>query len=70
MNGSAIPRGWWHYAETHYETPLRAQYDGLDPKASYRVRVVYGSQEGRKVRLTVSIVRPRKSAISCRLMGS
>src|SRR4029453_4280794 len=46
------PRAWWHYAETHYETPLRAKYDGLDPSASYRVRVVYGGQDGRKVRLT------------------
>ena len=43
---------WWHYAETHYETPLQAKYDGLDTSASYRVRVVYGGQERRKVRLT------------------
>jgi hypothetical protein len=49
---AAFPRAWWHYAETHYETPLRAKYDGLDPKAKYRVRVVYGPQSGRKVRLT------------------
>jgi hypothetical protein len=48
----ALPRAWWHYAETHYETPLRARYDGLDASASYRVRVVYAGQEGRKVRLT------------------
>ena len=47
-----IPCAWWHYAETHYETPLQAKYDGLDKSASYRVRVVYGGQEGRKVRLT------------------
>jgi hypothetical protein len=47
-----IPRAWWHYAETHYETPLRAKYDGLDASARYRVRVVYGAQEKRKVRLT------------------
>jgi hypothetical protein len=46
------PRAWWHFAETHYEVPLRAKYDGLDPSAPYRVRVVYGGQEGRKVRLT------------------
>jgi hypothetical protein len=52
MRGGSTPRAWWHYAETHYETPLRAKYDGLDPSASYRVRVVYGGQEGRKVRLT------------------
>jgi hypothetical protein len=50
--GGAGPRAWWHYAETHYETPLRANYDGLDPSAEYRVRVVYGTQERRKVRLT------------------
>src|SRR5262249_45780879 len=49
---AAFPRAWWHYAETHYETPLRAKYDGLDKSASYRVRVVYATQEGRKVRLT------------------
>src|SRR5262245_19049698 len=50
--GGATPRAWWHCAETHYETPLRAKYDGLDPSARYRVRIVYGAQEGRKVRLT------------------
>jgi hypothetical protein len=48
------PRAWWHYAETHYETPLQARYDGLDKAATYRVRVVYAGQEGRKVRLTAS----------------
>lgn len=52
MRGGATPRAWWHYAETHYETPLQAKYQGLDKSASYRVRVVYGGQEGRKVRLT------------------
>lgn len=46
-----LPRSWWYYAETHYETPLRAHYNGLDPTASYRLRVVYGPQAGRKVRL-------------------
>ena len=49
---ASFPLAWWHYAETHYETPLQAKYDGLDMAASYRVRVVYGGQEGRKVRLT------------------
>jgi hypothetical protein len=49
------PRAWWHYAETHYEAPLRANYDGLDSSAEYRVRVVYGGQEGRKVRLTAGV---------------
>ena len=52
QRGASSPRAWWHYAETHYETPLQASYDGLDRTATYRVRVVYGGQEGRKVRLT------------------
>src|SRR5262249_52127001 len=52
LRGGATPRAWWHCAETHYETPLRAKYDGLDRSAEYRVRVVYGAQGGRKVRLT------------------
>ena len=44
----AIPRAWWHYIGTHYDTPLRAKYTGLDPAASYRVRIVYAFQDGRK----------------------
>jgi hypothetical protein len=52
QRSQSSPRAWWHYAETHYETPLRAKYEELDKTASYRVRVVYGGQEGRKVRLT------------------
>ena len=52
QRGGSSPRAWWHYAETHYETPMQAKFDGLDKTATYRVRVVYGGQEGRKVRLT------------------
>jgi hypothetical protein len=48
----AMPRVWWRFAQSHYDTPLRAKYDGLDPGASYRMRIVYGFQEGRKVRLS------------------
>ena len=36
-------RSWWDIAETYYDTPLRMHYTGLDPAATYRVRVVYGS---------------------------
>ncbi len=32
---------WTGYAETRYDSPLRLQYDGLDPRAEYKVRVVY-----------------------------
>lgn len=47
----ASPRPWWNHAQTHYDTPLQMRYPGLDRAASYRVRVVYGQAEGRKVRL-------------------
>jgi hypothetical protein len=48
----AAPRAWWHHAQTHYDTPLRMRYPGLDGGAAYKVRVVYGQSEGRKVKLT------------------
>jgi hypothetical protein len=46
------PRTWWTQAQTHYDNPLQLRYTGLDRGATYRVRVVYGLSEGRKVRLT------------------
>jgi hypothetical protein len=48
------PRAWWSHAQTHYDTPLRMRYTGLDRAAAYRVRVVYGLAEGRRVRLTAN----------------
>jgi Glycosyl hydrolase family 20, domain 2 len=38
------PRAWWHHAESLYDAPLQLRYTGLDPKAAYRVRVVYGRE--------------------------
>jgi hypothetical protein len=48
----ASPRAWWTQTQTHYDTPLQMRYTGLDKAAVYRLRVVYGRAEGRKVRLT------------------
>lgn len=43
---------WYDHAETLYETPLKLQYEGLDPEARYRVRVVYGGDNFRtRIRL-------------------
>jgi hypothetical protein len=50
----AYPRAWWSYAQTHYDTPLRARYNGLDPKATYRVRIVYGPQDGDRGKVRLS----------------
>lgn len=36
-------RSWWDIAETYYDTPLRMRYAGLDKRARYRIRIVYGS---------------------------
>jgi hypothetical protein len=35
---------WRHYAEALYATPLRAHYEGLDPKAQYEMMVVYAGR--------------------------
>ncbi len=44
---------WNDYAETRYDSPLRLRYEGLDPRASYKVRVVYsGDSPHVKIRLT------------------
>ena len=46
---------WVDHAETLYEIPLRMRYPSLDPKAHYRVRVVYaGDNPKRKIRLVAN----------------
>lgn len=32
---------WMHHAESFWDAPLRMNYDGLDPTARYRVRIIY-----------------------------
>ena len=36
-----MPLAWWRHAEALNDAPLQLRYDGLDPAAQYRVRVVY-----------------------------
>ncbi|MGC8666823.1 MAG: glycoside hydrolase family 20 zincin-like fold domain-containing protein [Chthonomonadales bacterium] len=52
----AAPRiAWTSHAETLYDTPLVMKYTGLDPDATYRIRVVYaGDSPEQKIRLTSS----------------
>ncbi len=40
-----LPKEWWDFAQTRYETPLVMRYRDLDPAAAYKVRVVYVSDE-------------------------
>ncbi|MDR3698423.1 MAG: hypothetical protein P4L56_02235 [Candidatus Sulfopaludibacter sp.] len=43
---------WWTHAESLYDAPLKLHYEGMDPKAAYRVRVVYGGDSPRvRIRL-------------------
>jgi hypothetical protein len=39
---------WMDHAESLYDTPLQMRYTGLDPKAHYKLRVVYGGDSARK----------------------
>jgi hypothetical protein len=50
--GIARRMSWMDHAESLYDTPLRMHYNGLDPKAHYKVRVLYGGDNPRrKIRL-------------------
>src|SRR5262249_51169142 len=46
---------WIDHAESLFDAPLRMRYDGLDPTASYKLKVVYaGDAPKRKIRLMVN----------------
>jgi hypothetical protein len=46
------PLAWNQNAQIVYDAPVQVHYDGLDPKASYRVKVVYAGDSFRnKLRL-------------------
>lgn len=46
---------WNGYAETRYDSPLRLRYEGLDPRAQYKVRAVYsGDNFSVKMRLVAN----------------
>jgi hypothetical protein len=47
----AYPISWWRTAGTLHEHPLRLRYENLDPKAQYRVRVVYGATGTTQLRM-------------------
>jgi hypothetical protein len=48
-------KSWIDHAETLYDTPLQMHYTGLDRKANYKLRVVYGGDSfRRKIRLSAS----------------
>lgn len=46
-----IPLAWKQQVGVLYETPLHLRYDGLDPNASYRVRVTYTGDRGKRQQL-------------------
>lgn len=48
------PTSWWTHLETLYDNPLRIRISGLDPKAKYRLRVVYGGDRVIKIRLVAN----------------
>ncbi|HXH51627.1 MAG TPA: hypothetical protein VNM47_19985 [Terriglobia bacterium] len=47
-----VPMAWKCWAESLFDAPLQMQYQGLDPNAQYKVRVVYsGDAPHLKIRL-------------------
>jgi len=54
-SGEARRLSWISHAETLYDTPLEMRYTGLDPRADYRIRIVYaGDSPKRKIRLAAA----------------
>jgi hypothetical protein len=53
--GLARRISWMDHAESLYDAPLQMRYTGLDPKARYKLRVVYGGDNPkRKIRLVAN----------------
>jgi hypothetical protein len=53
--GLARRISWMDHAESLYDAPLQMHYTGLDPKARYKLRVVYGGDNPkRKIRLAAN----------------
>jgi hypothetical protein len=49
------PMAWWTWEETRYETPLTMHYEHLDPRAAYKVRVVFvGRATDPKIKLVAN----------------
>lgn len=50
--GDRIPVSWKNWAESLFDAPLEMHYPNLNPKAQYRIRVVYaGDSMRKKIRL-------------------
>ena len=45
------PREWWTNVLSMYDGPLQMHYEGLDPKAKYKVRVVYSFEPMRPMKV-------------------
>lgn len=53
--GGDAPIAWKRWAESLFDAPLRMHYDGLDPEAQYRIRVVYpGGHRRIRIRLVAN----------------
>lgn len=53
--GADAPMAWKCWAESLFDAPLRMRYTGLDPDASYKIRVVYSGDNRRmKMRLVAN----------------
>jgi hypothetical protein len=44
----ALRLSWMDHAETLYEQPLQLHYEGIDPGAQYRVRILYGGDSPKR----------------------
>ena len=51
FEGQSSPRAWMNQVTTLYDQPLEIEYDNLDPKSSYSVRVAYTGRFRSKMKM-------------------
>lgn len=64
--GDRAPIAWKRYAESMFDAPLQMRYRDLDPRAQYRIRVVY-SGNARHIRM--KLVANGKAEIHPLMLG-
>jgi hypothetical protein len=58
FDGRATPLAWMNQVTTLYETPLSLNFAGLDPEATYRLRVAYTGRFRARIKLTADATYP------------
>ena len=54
FDGKSWPLAWMNQATTLYDQPLEIEYDNLDPKSSYTIRVAYTGRFNSRIKMVAN----------------